>query len=95
MDNVYVMSIEARSGKTLAALGLMELASRRVERVGFFRPIIRDSDELDPVIELMCARYGLPQDPQLLYGLRYAEARALAESGRREATGYLRKMDLA
>lgn len=84
LDNVYVMSIEARSGKTLAALGLMELASRRVERVGFFRPVIRDGDQPDPVIELMRARYGLTQDPNQLYGLRYADARELAESGRRE-----------
>ena len=84
MDNIYVMSIEARSGKTLAALGLMELASRRVERVGFFRPVIRDGDQPDPIIELMRARYGLAKGPEQLYGLRYADARELAESGRRE-----------
>ena len=84
LDSIYVMSIEARSGKTLAALGLMELATRRVERVGFFRPVIRDGDQPDPVIELMRARYGLSQDPKQLYGLRYAEARELAESGRRD-----------
>ena len=84
MDNIYVMSIEARSGKTLAALGLMELASRRVERVGFFRPVIRDGDQPDPIIELMRARYGLAEGPERLYGLRYADARELAESGRRD-----------
>jgi phosphate acetyltransferase len=84
LDNIYVMSIEARSGKTLAALGLMELASRRVERVGFFRPVIRDGDQPDPIIELMRARYGLAEGPERLYGLRYADARELAESGRRE-----------
>jgi phosphate acetyltransferase len=78
------MSIEARSGKTVAALGLMELASRRVERVGFFRPIIRDGDQPDPIIELMRARYALAKGPEELYGLRYADARELAESGRRE-----------
>ena len=37
--SVYVAAIEGRSGKSLASLGLMELASRRTERVGFFRPI--------------------------------------------------------
>jgi len=31
LDNIYVMSIEARSGTTLAALGLMDLATRRVD----------------------------------------------------------------
>jgi phosphate acetyltransferase len=62
----------------------MELASRRVERVGFFRPVIRDGDQPDPVIELMRARYKITQDSEQLYALRYEEARQLAESGRAE-----------
>ncbi len=84
MDNIYVTSIEERAGKSVAALGLMELASRRVERVGFFRPVIRDGEGPDPVIELMCARYGLAQNPAELFGLRHGEVLHLAESGKRE-----------
>ena len=43
--SIYVASSEARSGKSLAALGLMELASRRVGRVGFFRPVVREEGD--------------------------------------------------
>ena len=82
--SVYVASIEGRSGKSIATLGLMEMASRRVERLGFFRPVIRDGELPDPIIELMRARYGITQDPAELYALRYVEARQLAESGRTE-----------
>ena len=83
-NSIYVTSIEGRGGKSFAALGLMELASRRVERVGFFRPVIRDGDQPDPVIELMRERYEIAQDSRQLYAMRYEEARQLAESGRAE-----------
>ena len=81
-ESVYVASIEARSGKSLAALGLMELASRRVERVGFFRHVVRDGDVPDREIELMRGRYGIAQDADALSGLGYDEARRLAGSDR-------------
>jgi phosphate acetyltransferase len=53
--NLYVTAMEPESGKSVVALGLMELLSRRVERLGFFRPIV--PAEPDPQLELMRARY--------------------------------------
>jgi len=53
--NLYVTAMEPESGKSVVALGLMELLSRRVERLGFFRPIV--PAEPDGQLELMRARY--------------------------------------
>jgi phosphate acetyltransferase len=47
--------MEPESGKSIVALGLMELLAGRVERLGFFRPIV--PDEPDAQVELMRARY--------------------------------------
>jgi phosphate acetyltransferase len=36
--NLYITAMEPQSGKTVVSLGIMELLSTRVERLGFFRP---------------------------------------------------------
>jgi len=66
--NLYVTSMAPESGKSVVALGVMELLSRRVERLGFFRPIIQDGP--DPQLELMRARY----DASTAHALTAAEA---------------------
>ena len=53
--NLYVTAMAPESGKSVVALGLMELLSRRVERLGFFRPVV--PEEPDQQLELMRARY--------------------------------------
>ena len=80
--SIYVASSEARSGKALATLGLMELASRRVGRVGFFRPVVRE--EGDGGLELVRRRYGAGDDraSDFAYACRYDDARKLAADGR-------------
>ncbi len=68
--------MEAGSGKSLVALGLMELLSARVDRLGFFRPIV-PSDDLDPQLELVRRRYQLAHDYDDLHALTQAEADAI------------------
>ena len=79
---LYVASSEPRSGKALATLGLMELASRRVGRVGFFRPVVREARSRS--IELMRARYGAgpEREADFAFACLYDEAQQLAGSGR-------------
>ncbi len=82
--NLYVATIEAGSGKSLAVLGVMELLSSRVERLGFFRPNVRAGDELDNDTELIRRRY-LPAIPyESLSGVDHETARELTGSGRSE-----------
>ena len=40
-SSVYVASFEGFTGKSTVALGLLEQLSRRVGRVGVFRPVVR------------------------------------------------------
>lgn len=80
--SLYVATIEAGSGKSLAVLGVMELLSSRVERLGFFRPVVRAGDELDNDTELIRRRY-LPATPyEKLGGVDHETARELTSSGR-------------
>ena len=84
LKNLYVATNAPRSGKSLISLGIMEILSRRVERLGFFRPIIRKAETPDNDIELMRQRYQLQVPYQSLYGMVQHEARALVSEGRSE-----------
>ncbi|WP_372682996.1 phosphate acetyltransferase [Desulfosarcina sp.] len=60
-NSLYIASIEPQSGKSVVALGLMEMLSRRVGRIGYFRPIIPTAQKRDNDIELILQRYHLDQ----------------------------------
>lgn len=76
-NNLYIASVEPRSSKSLAALGVMEWLSRRTQRLGFFRPVIRVGDQPDNDIELFRQRYNLPFDYDSLYAISHEDARRL------------------
>ncbi len=77
--NVYIATLEPRSGKSLVVLGVMEFLSHRVDRLGFFRPVIRGGDVPDGDIELVRSRYALDLPYEMSYGLAHEEARRLYE----------------
>ncbi|MFD8821236.1 phosphate acetyltransferase [Streptomyces sp. NPDC059605] len=78
--SVYVTGIDRGDGRQVVDLGVMELLTRQVDRVGVFRPLVHDGP--DRLFELLRARYRLSQDPGSAYGLDYHEASALqAEQG--------------
>lgn len=80
-QSLYIAAIEPGSGKSLVLLGIMELLSKRVEKLGFFRPVIHSHTEPDNDIQLVCSRYQLePQACQ--YALTSEEARQLIADGR-------------
>ena len=60
--SVYVAALEADTGKSVVALGVMELLAGRVGRVGFFRPVVGDGPGPDRLVELVRERYQLPAD---------------------------------
>ena len=57
---VYVTAMGPASGKSLVTLGLAELLSRRVSKLGFFRPLVHDEPDNDT--ELIRQRYQLPPE---------------------------------
>ena len=75
MRALYVTSVEANSGKSVVAIGLMEALTRAVSRVGYFRPVIRSADQPDSQIELMRTRYRLDQTYEESYGVTAALTR--------------------
>ncbi|MFD1722581.1 phosphate acetyltransferase [Amnibacterium endophyticum] len=54
-QTIYVASAEGHTGKSAVALGLMEALTRRVGRVGVFRPVSRSADG-DYVLDLLLDR---------------------------------------
>ncbi|MGW5235179.1 phosphate acetyltransferase [Streptomyces nodosus] len=86
--SVYVTGIDRGDGRQVVELGVMELLTRQVDRVGVFRPLVHDGP--DRLFELLRARYRLSQDPATVNGLHYEEASALqAERGTDELVSAL------
>ncbi|GGN39744.1 phosphate acetyltransferase [Streptomyces fuscichromogenes] len=86
--SVYVTGIDRGDGRQVVELGVMELLTRQVDRVGVFRPLLHDGP--DRLFELLRARYRLSQDPATVYGMDYHEASALqAERGADELVSTL------
>ncbi|WP_037913482.1 phosphate acetyltransferase [Actinacidiphila yeochonensis] len=92
--SVYVTGIGRGDGRQVVELGVMELLTRQVDRVGVYRPLVHDAP--DRIFELLRSRYRLTQDESTVFGLGYAEAATLqAEQGQAALTarlveGYLR-----
>ena len=80
--NLYVCALEAGSGKSLISLGLAELLVRRVARVGFFRPVIRGTEQRDNDTELIRQRYRPELAYESMYAVTHDEARELYVSAR-------------
>src|ERR1041385_5368491 len=72
--NLYITAMEAGSGKSVVTLGMAELLSRRVRRLGFFRPIVPAWPGADPTIELIRSRYRLDFASHELAALGETEA---------------------
>jgi phosphate acetyltransferase len=86
--SVYVTGIDRGDGRQVVELGVMELLTRRVDRVGVFRPLVHDGP--DRMFELLRSRYRLSQDAATVYGMDYHEASALqAERGTDELVSVL------
>ena len=74
--NLYIATTEADSGKSLIMMGIMNLLSRHVKKLGFFRPIIYSNNDgsQDHDIGLVSKRIQLPFRYDEMYGLTSNEA---------------------
>jgi len=79
--NIYIATMEPQSGKSVVLLGLMEMLSRRIQKIGIFRPIVRAGKKHDVYIDLVSKRYKLKFDYEDLYACTHQEARDLLGSG--------------
>ncbi|MEJ2167925.1 MAG: phosphate acetyltransferase [Desulfobacterales bacterium] len=83
-NNLYIAAVEPRGGKSVVALGIMELLSRRLHKIGFFRPIIPDV-ERDNNIQLISSRYNLKLPYDQMYAYHHEDAQRLAAVGEYDA----------
>ncbi|MGA5819663.1 phosphate acetyltransferase [Kitasatospora sp. NPDC094028] len=92
--SVYVTGIDRGDGRQAVELGVMELLTRQVDRVGVFRPLVHANAPGEPgsdhVVELLRGRYRIDLPGPELYGLTYEEAAALqAAQGQDELVSVL------
>ena len=80
--NLYLASLEPRAGRSVVTLGVMELLTRRLGDVGYFRPVIRDHDEPDPRTELIRQRFGLTDELDELAAYDAHEVAVMLADGR-------------
>jgi phosphate acetyltransferase len=86
--SVYVTGIGRGDGRQVVELGVMELLSRRSDRVGVFRPLTHGP--VDHMVDLLRIRYRIALAPGLLCGMDYETAVALrAERGQDELVSAL------
>ncbi len=78
--NVYITSPEGETGKSTVALGLVDVLTRRVQRVGVFRPVARSTEAPDYVLELLLAHDGVDLDYDKCVGVTYEAVHADPEA---------------
>ncbi len=81
LKNLYIVAIEPGSGKSLVLLGIMELLSKRIRKLGFFRPVIHGGSDLDNDIQLALSRYQLDLPYEAQYALTHEAANHLIATG--------------
>ncbi|GGM60957.1 phosphate acetyltransferase [Thermopolyspora flexuosa] len=72
---VYVAAGEAGSNKGVVALGMVEALSRKVGKVGVFRPVVR-SGRPDGLITTVLARFGIDLPYEMCAGVTYDDVHA-------------------
>lgn len=80
-SSAYVIAWEPRSGKSLVVLGLMELLSRRVERLAYFRPLVKGDPDSDHHLALVRQRYRLAWEVDQMVGVSLDRAEQLIADG--------------
>ena len=84
-DNLFITATEARSGKSLVSLGMMEMLLRKINKVGFFRPIIYAdpaSGKRDNDIQLISSHFRLEIPYEKMYGYTTKETADLISQGK-------------
>ena len=78
--SLYIAGVEPRSGKSVVALGIMELLSRRVRKVGYFRPLIPSRSIPDNNLQLIRQRYDLKFAYEELFACTHEDELAMAST---------------
>jgi phosphate acetyltransferase len=69
--SIYIVSPEGHTGKSVVALGLLDLLTRRVQAVGVFRPVTTSTTGDDQVVKLLLERGGIDLAYDSCVGVTY------------------------
>jgi phosphate acetyltransferase len=83
-NSLYIAAVASGSGKSIVALGIMEMLSRRIRRLGYFRPVVPSAKEPDNNIRLIKSRYQLDMAYEEMFAYTHKDARNLVAEGRIE-----------
>lgn len=84
---LFLTATEAKAGKSVISLGVMQLLLRNLRKVAFFRPIIttpQDETIKDHDIELIRKHFELSQPYESTFAFTMDQARQLIAQGRKE-----------
>ena len=84
-NGLYITATGPMTGKSAIALGAMQLLTRSMRKVAFFRPIINEPlwDDRDPDIHLMLEYFKLNMDYADTFAYTQHEARQIINQGSR------------
>ncbi|HEY3437911.1 MAG TPA: phosphate acetyltransferase [Actinotalea sp.] len=78
--SIYITSAEGDTGKSTVALGVVDLLTRSVKKVGIFRPVARSTDQRDYVVDLLLSHDGVDLGYDECVGVSYEEVHADPEA---------------
>jgi phosphate acetyltransferase len=81
--SVFIATTEPYSGKSVVALGLMNMLLGKARTIGFFKPIINHApqEKKDIHIETLISHFGLPMRYEDTYAFTREQTMQLAEAG--------------
>ena len=86
LKNIYLAANKNDSQKTIIALGLMELLTKKVEKIAYFKPVIHVSEN-NPIgnhFNLVKPYFGLETNDEQMYAFTFDEAEKLISNGKRD-----------
>lgn len=81
---LYIAGTEPRSGKSVVVLGIVDMLSGKMGKIGFFRPIVGDDKQPDSIAQLINQRYNLAIPYERMYGCTLEVAREMLVQNREE-----------
>ncbi|MCR4337297.1 MAG: phosphate acetyltransferase [Candidatus Omnitrophica bacterium] len=84
--NLYIAATESSSGKSIVALGIMEMLCSNLSKVGFFRPIINQVQrgEKDKDIELIATQFKLTASYEEMSCFTFEQVQELVSKGKKD-----------
>lgn len=78
--SIYITSVESDTGKSAVALGILDLLTHRLQRVGVFRPVARAAGQRDHVLDMLLEQDGVDLSYDECLGVTYDDVHADAEA---------------